>query len=54
MYKGGHLNGKRNSKGKEYYNGELIFVGKYLNGQINGKGKYYSWINNKLLYGGNY
>ena len=35
---GEYLNGKRNGKGKEYYdNGDLKFEGEYLNGvQING------------------
>ena len=30
-------NGERNGKGKEYYNGKLIFEGEYLNGKRNGK-----------------
>ena len=54
IYKGGHLNGKRNGKGKEYYNGKLIFVGEYLSGLRNGKGKNYDWINGELWFEGNY
>ena len=33
LFKGEYLNGKRNGKGKEYYNGKLIFEGEYLNGR---------------------
>ena len=39
------LNGKRNGKGKEYYNElglSLIFEGEYLNEKRNGKGKEYN------------
>ena len=35
------MNGKRNGKGKEYYNGELILEGEFLNGKYNGKIKKY-------------
>ena len=40
IFEGEYLNGKRNGKGKEYYdNGELKFEGEYLNGKKwNGKG----------------
>ena len=39
-FEGEYLNGKRNGKGKEYYNdGKLRFEGNYLNGKKwNGKG----------------
>ena len=38
LYEGDYLNGKRNGKGKEYYNnGKQKFEGKYLNGNRNGK-----------------
>ena len=42
-FEGEYLNGKRNGKGKEYYdNGELLFEGDYLNGKKwNGKIKKY-------------
>ena len=43
IYEGGYLNGKRNGKGKEYYNsGILKYEGEYLNGKWNGKGKEYN------------
>ncbi len=40
MFKGAYLNGKKNGKGKEYYNnGSLKFEGEYINGiKIEGKG----------------
>ena len=42
LFEGEYLNGKRNGKGKEYYdNGKLLFEGEYLNGKRNGKGKQY-------------
>jgi len=42
MFEGEYLNGKRNGKGKEYYdNGNLKFDGEYLYGERNGKGKEY-------------
>ena len=38
------MNGKRNGKGKEYYNnGELSYEGEYLNGKRNGNGKEYNY-----------
>ena len=40
-YEGGFLDGKKNGKGKEYYENFLIFEGEYLNGEKNGKGKEY-------------
>ena len=40
------MNGKRNGKGKEYYDaGKLIFEGGYLNGEKNGKRKEYNPLN---------
>ena len=49
-FEGGYLNGKRNGKGKEYYdNGKLKFEGEYLNGKRNGKGKEYYF--NNISYG---
>ena len=48
------MNGKRNGKGKEYYeNGNIEFEGEYLNGKRNGKGKEY-FNNGKLLFEGEY
>ena len=42
IFEGEYLNGKRNGKGKEYYDdGKLKFEGEYLNGERNGKGKEY-------------
>ena len=42
-----YINGKRNGKGKEYWDiiKKVKFEGEYLNGKINGKGKKYddSW-----------
>ena len=43
IYEGEYLNGKRNGKGKEYYNnGILKFEGEYLNGKWKGKGNEYN------------
>ena len=39
IFKGEYLKGKRNGKGKEYYNEKIIFEGIYLNGKRNGKRK---------------
>ena len=39
IFEGEYLNGKRNGKGKEYYNGKLVFEGEYLYDIRNGKGK---------------
>ena len=40
MFEGEYLIGKRNGKGKDYYNnGKLLFEGEYLNGKRCGKGK---------------
>ena len=48
IFEGEYLNGKRNGKGKEYYDdGKLKFEGEYLNGERNGKGKEY-YRNDKL------
>ena len=53
-FEGEYLNGKRNGKGKEYYdNGDLLFEGEYLNGKRNGKGKEY-YYNGDLLFEGEY
>ena len=42
IFEGEYLNGKRNGKGKDYYdNGKLEYEGEYLNGKRNGKGKEY-------------
>ena len=53
-FEGEYKNGKRNGKGKEYYDGKLIFEGDYLNGKRNGKGKEYDSYNKKLIYEGEY
>ena len=35
VYEGEYLNGKKNGKGKEYYeNGELRFEGEYIKGML--------------------
>ena len=48
------MNGKRNGKGKEYWNnGKLKFEGKYLNGERNGNGKEYNFFG-KLIFEGEY
>ena len=40
LYEGEYVNGKRNGKGKEYYDdGALEFEGEYINGKRNGKEK---------------
>ena len=42
IFEGEYLNGKRNGKGKEFFNnGEIMFEGEYLNGERK-KGKEYS------------
>ena len=41
QYEGEYLYGKRNGKGKEYWNDELRYEGEYLNGEKHGKGKEY-------------
>ena len=54
IFEGEYLNGKKNGKGKEYYdNGQLKFEGMYLNGEKNGRGKEYD-INGKLIFEGEY
>ena len=55
LFEGEYLNGKRNGKGKEYYdNGILMFEGEYLNGlKWNGKGKEYDDEGN-LIFEGEY
>jgi len=53
IYEDEIANGKRNGKGKEYYDdGELKFEGEYLNGKRNGKGKEY--FLGKLIFEGEY
>ena len=47
-FEGEYKNGKRNGKGKEYYDGKLIFEGEYLNG-IHWKGKGYN-ENGNIIY----
>ena len=37
IFEGEYVNGKRNGKGKEYYDGDLIFEGEYLNGKRKSK-----------------
>ena len=54
-FEGEYLNGKKNGKGKEYWDGELYFDGEYLNGKRSGKGKEYDHFNNgKLRFEGEY
>jgi len=48
IFEGEYLNGERNGKGKEYYNGEIAFEGEYLNGKRNGNGKEYYY--DKLIF----
>ena len=53
-FEGEYLNGKRNGKGKYYYdNGILYFEGEYLNGERNGKGKEYRYYG-ELRFEGEY
>ena len=53
-FEGEYLNGKRNGKGKEYYEkSQLKFEGNYLNGKRNGKGKEY-YLNGKIRFEGEY
>ena len=51
IYEGKYLNGKRNGKGKEYYENNIIFDGIYL---YNYKKKGKEYINDKLEYEGEY
>ena len=42
-FEGEYLNGKKNGKGKEFYNnGGIKFEGEYKNGERNGFGKEYN------------
>ena len=51
LYKVEFINGKKNGKGKEYWNnGQLLYEGEYLNGK-KGKGKEFN-DNGKLLFEG--
>ena len=52
IFEGECLNGKRNGKGKEYYDGKIEFEGEYLNGKRNGKRKEYN--KDKLIFEGDY
>ena len=53
-FEGEYLNGKKNGKGKEYYeNGKIKYEGEYINGERNGKGKEY-YRNGKLFFEGEY
>ena len=53
-FEGEYFNGKRNGKGKEYYDDDnLKFEGEYLNGKRNGKGKEYDY-NSILEFEGEY
>jgi len=45
---------KKNGKGKEYYDGKLIYEKEYLDGERNGKGKEYDSILGKLISEGEY
>ena len=54
IYEGDYLKGKRQGKGKEYFDeGNLKFEGEYLNWKRNGKGKEYD-IYGKLKFEGEY
>jgi len=54
IFEGEYLNGKKNGKGKEYYeNGKLKYEGEYINGKKNGKGKEY-YENGNIKYEGEY
>ena len=51
-FEGEYLDGKRNGKGKEYYEGKSIIEGEYLKGKRwKGKGKEY-WYYGKLEFDG--
>ena len=52
-FEGEYLNGKRNGKGKGYWNGKLEYEGEYLNDKRNGKGKEYD-NEGKLQFEGEY
>ena len=53
-FEGEYSNGKRNGKGKEYYEKcQLKFEGEFLNGKRNGKGKEY-YLNGKRRFEGEY
>ena len=65
IYEGEFLNGKRNGKGKEYYdNSNSLYEGEFLYGEKNGKGKEYynggilifegEYLNNKRWNGSGY
>ena len=52
-FEGEYINGKKNGKGKEYKNCNLIYKGEYLNNKRNGKGKEYT-LDGKLIFIGEY
>ena len=54
IFEGIFLYGKRNGKGKEFYNQHLIFEGEFINGKRHGKGKEYNIFDGKLLFEGEY
>ena len=55
IFEGECLNGKRNGKGKEYYDdGKLKFEGEIINGERNGKGKEYDADTGELIFEGEY
>ena len=54
IFEGEYLNGERNGKGKEYYEGQLKYEGEYLKGKRHGKGKEYSYENGNLKFEGEY
>ena len=53
IFKGFYLNGKKNGKGKEYFDDILIFQGEYLNGKRNGMGFEFN-EEGKILFEGEY
>ena len=51
-FEGEYLNGKKNGKGKEYDDGDLIFDGEYIKGKRwNGRGKEFDSFNNQIFEG---
>ena len=46
--------GIKDIKGKEYFNGKLIFEGEYKNEKRNGKGKEYDYYTKKIIFDGEY
>ena len=55
MFEGEYLNGKKNKKGKVYYNGEVVFCGEYKDGKRwNGYGKVFDIYFDKVEFEGKY